>query len=81
MTYKAHVESGHIVLDEPVALEEGLRLEIRVVEHPLHQVDQTPDRPRLSVRERLAPFIGMADDLPPDAAAQHDHYLYGTPKK
>ncbi len=34
-----------------------------------------------TLAEGLAPFIGMADDLPGDMSKQHDHYLYGTPKK
>lgn len=31
--------------------------------------------------EVLAPHIGALKGLPRDAAEQHDHYLYGTPKR
>ena len=31
--------------------------------------------------ERLQPFIGVVNDLPPDMARNHDHYLHGVPKK
>jgi len=31
--------------------------------------------------ERIGHLAGKAKHLPPDAAEQHDHYLYGTPKK
>ena len=31
--------------------------------------------------ERLARVIGKAKGLPPDASLNHDHYLYGLPKK
>jgi hypothetical protein len=31
--------------------------------------------------ERYKDFIGIADGLPPDMAENHDHYLYGRPKK
>ena len=31
--------------------------------------------------EQLRHVIGKATDLPADAAANHDHYLYGTPKQ
>ena len=31
--------------------------------------------------ERLKPFIGKAKGLPPDASINHDHYLYGLPKR
>ncbi|HUS38884.1 MAG TPA: hypothetical protein VMX74_05510, partial [Pirellulales bacterium] len=31
--------------------------------------------------DRLKPVIGSAKGLPPDLAAQHDHYLHGRPKR
>ena len=31
--------------------------------------------------ERLKPVIGIAKGLPPDLARNHDHYLYGGPKR
>lgn len=31
--------------------------------------------------ERYAEFIGIADDLPPDFAINHDHYLHGARKQ
>ena len=34
-----------------------------------------------TLAERFAPFVGCLDDLPEDLAAQHDHYLHGTPKR
>ena len=36
---------------------------------------------RRTVREVLKDFVGVAEDLPADLARNHDHYLYGTPKK
>ncbi len=36
---------------------------------------------RRSLAERLAPFIGKAKGLPPDASVNIDHYLYGLPKR
>ena len=29
----------------------------------------------------LLEYAGTAEGLPPDMAAQHDHYLHGTPKR
>jgi hypothetical protein len=26
-------------------------------------------------------LAGTVDDLPPDMAEQHDHYIHGTPKR
>lgn len=31
--------------------------------------------------DQFKAFDGRADDLPPDLALQHDHYLYGTAKR
>jgi hypothetical protein len=33
------------------------------------------------VSERLGPVVGIAENLPEDLAQNHDHYLYGLPKK
>jgi len=37
--------------------------------------------PKRTLYEQLKVFDGRADDLPVDLALQHDHYLYGTPKR
>jgi hypothetical protein len=37
--------------------------------------------PRRTLAERYAKFVGLADDLPPDMAKSHDHYLHGAPKR
>jgi hypothetical protein len=31
--------------------------------------------------EKLLKYAGRITDAPADLAEQHDHYLYGTPKK
>ncbi len=35
---------------------------------------------RRTLYELLKDFDGLVADLPADFAAQHDHYLYGSPK-
>lgn len=40
-----------------------------------------PEDTEETLAVRYAAFIGTIVDLPPDAAENHDHYLYGTPKK
>ena len=41
-----------------------------------------PDSPsQASFAERYAAYIGVADDLPPDLAANLDHYVHGHRKK
>jgi hypothetical protein len=34
-----------------------------------------------TLAKRLKPVIGSVEGLPRDFAAQHDHYLHGTPKQ
>jgi hypothetical protein len=75
MSLEGHVENGRIVLDEPAQLPEGAKVRVDVVRNPA----ASPEKPTLY--ERLQPFVGILDGLPEDAALNHDHYLYGTPKK
>ena len=42
-------------------------------------VEADDDGPTLF--ERLEPFIGKLQGLPPDASVNLDHYLYGLPKR
>jgi antitoxin component of MazEF toxin-antitoxin module len=55
-----------------------------VVEVETGRIVLGPARPRLAeriaARARALP-PGTLDALPDDLAAQHDHYLYGTPKR
>jgi len=77
MTYRGHVENGTIVLDEPLALPEGVTVKIEV---STDQTDAQEDT-TLSFSERYAEVLGKARSLPEDAAENHDHYLYGVPKR
>ena len=74
MFIEGHVENGQIVLDEPQPLAEGARVRIEVLN------SQVPE-PSKSLYEVLKPIIGTVNDLPPDAATNLDHYLYGAPKQ
>ena len=77
MTYKGHTENGVVVLDEPADLPDGARVTVDVC-----GADEAPAGGEVpTLAETLAPFIGKAVGLPTDAAENHDHYLYGTPKK
>lgn len=77
MVYKGRVVNGAIVLDERVTLPEGTAVRIELVE-TARSVD---DESGPSFTERYASVIGKARSLPEDAAENHDHYLYGVPKK
>ena len=76
MTYKSHVENGVIVMDEPVELREGMEVAVDLGEDR----DACHQPQSLSFSQRYAAIIGKAEGLPEDAAENHDHYLYGTPK-
>lgn len=71
MTLEGCVKNGAIVLEAATPLPEGTRVRVEVI--------STSAGPTLF--ERIGHLAGKAKHLPPDAAEQHDHYLYGTPKK
>lgn len=67
----AHFDGQFIVPDEPVQLPIGQRLRVRI-----EMVEPEP--------AKFADLLSFASDLPDapaDLAAQHDHYLYGSPKR
>jgi hypothetical protein len=72
MSYRGRVRNGVIVLEPPASLPEGAEVEVR-------EVGEEPSIPTLY--ERYKDFIGIADGLPSDSSINHDHYLYGAPKK
>ncbi len=78
MTYQGHFENGVIVLDEPVNAPDGAKVRVEL----LHTGDATqrPETPWSTHYEHYESIIGAIDDLPEDFAAQHDHYIHGTPK-
>jgi hypothetical protein len=77
MTLHGQVRGGVIVFDPPVALPEGAEVQVEVLQRAAEAAAAEPP----SLFERLKPFIGAAKGLPADFAAQHDHYLYGNPKR
>ena len=78
MTLHGHIQNGIIVLDSNVPLPEGAAVEVQVI---VPSLNPAPDGELPTLAESLKDFIGILEDLPEDAATNHDHYLYGTPKK
>ncbi len=78
MTYQGHVENGTVVLDDGMNLPNGVIVTVCLVD--FLQDDESDDESGPSLYERLAPAIGTAKGLPPDASRNVDHYLYGAPK-
>ena len=79
MVYRGRVEKGVVVFDEKASLADGTEVTIRPVKPRSGRSGKA--RKPLSLAERLGPVVGMAENLPEDLAQNHDHYLYGLPKK
>jgi Arc/MetJ-type ribon-helix-helix transcriptional regulator len=83
----AAVRSGHFAsLD--AAMTEAARLLLQQLEQrqapePPPTAEPPAHKPIWEVAEELAASIPPEewDKLPVDGAAQHDHYIYGTPKR
>jgi len=72
MTLPGTVVNGTIILDVPVAFADGTRVEVEI---------KVPGKAASPLGEALLKLAGTAVGLPADLAEQHDHYLYGTPKR
>lgn len=75
MTVSGIVQNGVVVLENGCSLPDGTRVEVQLPRPAL----STETKPTLS--EMLLRHAGTVDDLPVDMAAQHDHYIHGTPKR
>lgn len=82
MTIRGRIRNGGVVLDEPAALPDGTAVEVRTVP-PTDAVaaDASARPPGPTLYDRYERFIGAAPGLPGDFAAEHDHYIHGTPKR
>jgi hypothetical protein len=72
MTYRGKVKNGVVVLDPPAVLPEGA--EVQII-----STNGEPLPPTWA--EVFKDVIGKAEGLPADSSINHDHYLYGTPKR
>jgi hypothetical protein len=79
MVYSGHVEKGVVVLDDPVFLPDGLKVQIELVS--TGQENAAQDEHGETLGQKLLKHAGKAVGLPCDLAENHDHYLYGTPKQ
>ena len=83
MLLEGTVVNGSIVLDGNEQLPEGARVEISVREQTPRTAENVEKHPKAAsaLGEALMKLAGTAIGLPDDMAAQHDHYLHGTPKR
>ena len=80
VTYQGHVENGAVVLDTPVMLPDGTKVEVAVLE----MTDASSERkPIWEIALELANSIPEEDvkKMPTDGSINHNHYLYGTRKR
>ena len=78
-TLLVQFDGSVLVPQGPVDLPIGCPLEVRIAE-------AKPDESQQPVGEVLAQWLKRRrpidwGDMPRDGAAQHDHYLYGHPKR
>jgi predicted DNA-binding antitoxin AbrB/MazE fold protein len=67
-TVEGVVKNGVVVPGQPINVPDGTRVQIAI---------QDAEAPHAWMLK----FAGVASDLPPDFADQHDHYIHGTPKR
>jgi hypothetical protein len=78
MTLHGHIQNGVIILDHQGPLPEGASVEVQII---VPGSTSTADGATPTLAETLKDYIGVLEDLPADASTNHDHYLYGAPKK
>ena len=84
MTYRARMENGNVVFEGGIKPVEGAELRIEEVPAADPEATQPPpptEPPKETLGQRLMKLSGLVKGLPTDAAKNHDHYLYGTPKR
>jgi hypothetical protein len=85
MVYRGHIKNGVVEFEEPVPLPEGAEVDVIPSEpgNGEQSVEKLPEEEEEipTLYERFKDFIGCIDDLPPDFAENHDHYIHGTPKR
>jgi len=72
MSFEGTIVNGTVVFDVPPPVPDGTKVDVTVKPAPPAASD---------LGSLLLRHAGKAQGLPADAAAQHDHYLYGTPKR
>ncbi|MGD0094623.1 MAG: hypothetical protein ABSE73_32335 [Planctomycetota bacterium] len=79
MTYLGKVKGCAVVLERAPGLADGteVRVELEAVRRPRKHRDAKLD----DLWDGLLKLAGTVKGLPVDMAENHDHYLYGTPKR
>ncbi len=72
MTITAKVHNHCIELPPELTVREGAEVRVTLPDDSSQDVQPT------SLFDSLKDIIGKAEGLPPDFAAEHDHYIHGT---
>ena len=75
MTITAKVHNHTITLPPEFPVAEGAEVQVTVPD------DARALPPPTSFFDSIRDLIGSAKGLPEDFAAEHDHYIHGTPKR
>jgi len=77
VVFRGKIKNGKVVLNNPKALADGTEVEVRPArKKPTAARTNKGKKPSpRSLADRLAPFIGVVKDLPPDMSVNVDHYL------
>ena len=79
---KAIYEQGVLRLDEPLSLPDGTHVDVTVTSHEEDNGGRSVGMEDRSWDALTQLIVECAIDTGvPDLASQHDHYLYGIPKK
>ncbi len=95
MVVRGRVKGGVVVLDESASLPEGTVVRVEPVEDraaperpgrgaetpSADSEDAKAPEGEQSLAEMLLSLAGTVKGLPEDMALNHDHYLYGLPRK
>lgn len=76
MVYRGKIKNGVVVFENDARLPEGTEVRVEAFVRDEGIVAEGP-----TLAEQFADVIGTVPNLPPDMAAQHDHYLHGAPKR
>lgn len=79
MTYRGHIHNGTVVLDDPVNLPEGCKVQCELTAIDGPRTVNVNGQP--GMYSDLMEFAGSAKGTPPDGSRNHDHYLYETTDK
>lgn len=80
MTYDGTVQNGVIILTDGNVLPEGMKVQVAPLAQPVDA--GVAEKPIGELLYELAMWAeSQPCDLPEDLAINHDHYLYGVPKK